>query len=129
MRWSRIRLEAIATQASPDAALTPHYTIDLPLISDGRIALHELAANRARAVVAREGPEGGVVAGAAIVEDQQCIFTWDEAVADRLLPIRLYAESFRLGATIALRPGSGPAQLFEVVECRPIPAAGEPLSA
>lgn len=121
MRWSRITLEAVCLDGPRRARSSPRYTIDLPLISDGRIAMHELAANRQRAVVARELPEGGVIAGALEVKDQQCIFTWSEGAAGAAPPTRLYGNSFHLGVTVALRPGSGPAELFQVVECGLLP--------
>lgn len=90
MRWSRITLEAVCIDGSRRAPDAPRYTVDLPLISDGRIAMHELAANQQRAVVARELPEGGVVAGALEVKDKQCIFTWGTGPANALPPRRLY---------------------------------------
>jgi hypothetical protein len=124
VRWSRITLEAVCIHGSRRAPNAPRYTVDLPLISDGRIAMHELAANQQRAVVARELPEGGVVAGALEVKDKQCIFTWGTGPAEALPPTRLYGTNFHLGVTIALRPGSGPTQLFEVVECDHLPGDG-----
>lgn len=125
MRWSRITLEPVCIDAPRCAQVTPRYTIDLPLISDGRIALHELVANPLRAVVARELPEGGVVSGALEVKDQQCIFTWGEGLAGAQAPTRLYGTSFGLGVTVALRPGAGPAELFEVVACGYLPAGSK----
>ena len=129
MRWSRITLEPVCLDALRNAPVLPRYTIDLPLISDGRIALHELAANRHLAIVARELPEGGVVSGALEVKDKQCIFTWGGGLADVLPPTRLYGTSFGLGVTVALRPGAGPAELFEVVQCGYLPAGFEGFSA
>ncbi len=129
MRWSRITLEPVCIDALRCAPGSPRYTIDLPLISDGRIALHELAANRDRAVVARELPEGGVISGALEVKDKQCIFTWGEGLADAQPPTRLYGTNFGLGVTVALRPGAGPAELFEVVACGYLPAGPHKFSA
>lgn len=128
MRWSRITLEPVCIDALDCAQGSPRYTIDLPLISDGRIALHELAANRHRAVVARELREGGVISGALEVKDKQCIFTWGESTKDTPPPTRLYGTSFGLGVTVALRPGAGPAELFEVVECGYLPSGTDGLS-
>jgi hypothetical protein len=68
-------------------------------------------------VVVGELPEGGIVSGALDVRDKQCIVTWDGEMADPRPPMRLYGASFRVGVTIALRPGAGPAELFQVVEC------------
>jgi hypothetical protein len=129
VRWSRITLEPVCIDTPRSAPGSPRYTIDLPLISDGRIALHELAANRHRAVVARELPEGGVVSGALEVKDKQCIFTWGEGLAGAHPPTRIYGTSFGLGVTIALRPGAGPAELFEVVSCGFLPAGTHGFSA
>lgn len=86
--------------------------------------MYELEANAHRAAVALNIPEGNIGSGAIIVEDKQCIFTWDAASAATKPPVRIYADTFRLGSAVALRPEFGPAQLFEVVECSLIPADG-----
>lgn len=125
MRWSRITLQATCTDASHAEKGLPRYTIDLPLMSDGRIAMHELIANPQRALVAGELPEGGLVSGALDVKDKQCIFNWDEGPMDTLPPMRVFGASFRVGVTIALRPGAGPAELFQVVQCDYLPVGAD----
>lgn len=122
MHWSRIRLDIVGPQRQRRSDRSPWYTIDLPLLSDGRVAMHEFTANRHRAVVKREISGETEVRGSLVLKDKQCICTWADQHSDSVPDIRLIGASFELGAMVALRPGFGPAQLYEVVECYPLPA-------
>jgi hypothetical protein len=90
-------------------------------MSDGRVAIYELIDRRRQAVVSCELPEGGVILGALQLHDKQCVFTWDQENDPELSQVRLYAENFLVGGIVALRPGHGPAKLFEVVACTFLP--------
>lgn len=123
MRWSRITLEATDARSRRAPNHSPRYFFELPLISDGRIAMHELAANTQRAVVEREMRRGGVVSGSLVLRDKQCIWTWPDNAAYTLPPVRLFGATFGVGATVALRPGFGPIEFYEVLESTPVTRA------
>jgi hypothetical protein len=99
------------------------YAVELPLMSDGRIALHELSAGKQPAAV--ECVIDGQISawGTVTLQDNQCTLILCHGVDNGPLPVRLYGTSFSLGSTVALRPGFGPAQLFEVVRCTQLETA------
>ena len=124
MRWSRITLDPVCAREPGYASLSPRYVIDLPIISDGRIAFHELAANTQHARVEVRPHEGGTIIGTVVVRDNQCLCVWPHDPDETLPQVRLSGASFHPGGTVTLRPGFGPAQLFEVTAWERLPASG-----
>ena len=127
MRWSRITLEPSEGVYSDAKFAWCRYQINLPLVSDGRIAYHELRAHPDLSIVERFQPDHGHSRGNfALVENRHTIF-WTQGSAPPPPRTRLSFTKIRRGASVVLRPGYGPAQLFDVQAVELVPPASRPI--
>ncbi len=67
-----------------------------------------------------------------VVSDNQCTISWQESGWPGVEPTRMFGQRYRIGETIALRPGAGPVRLFRICEIdaveqdNPVPQARVP---
>nr|WP_137677395.1 hypothetical protein [Parerythrobacter lutipelagi] len=97
------------------------FSIDAPLLTDGRIRYHEAQALQDKCKVERFKPDEGHYEGRLALNDYRLTIVWPDRSRLALLPVRVFGTHFTKGRLVALRPGFGPAQLFEITGVEHLP--------
>jgi hypothetical protein len=113
---SRIRIEPCRFSDRRSQLDDCHFTLDLPLVDDGRMALGLLRAHSAAGAVEHCRAGAGCFRGILKVVDNVCRIVWTDDPHCSLPKIRVSGDRFTLGDVVCLRPDNGPLRLFRV--CR-----------
>lgn len=114
MLWTKISMEPCDSRTRDQAIVPYGYSLVLPLMPDGRIALAQLRASLDRGKVWRHAPDGSKTSGHIYLLDGQWSFVWSEGSPDAGSIVRFSAPRFLPGDLVWVRPPNRPLLFYRV---------------